>query len=1619
MGTVSPFYTHRGLSNSTGSLDPLQHSHYINSQGAQQEMSLNNRKIRGNKTSKLNEGLKKLRRKSWSSIQHITSRVSSTSSELSAHDFMHISNNEEMKNKNTDTDTEIQERRNIGLSDDVTKLGLELVGKGVLDSPVTPAELSPELRREYQPQHTNESKVYPNSSHSSIETMANLSTQNLVIPPSPPPPHYFTDKLTSGTMKVRHYKLLEKLINNVEFGKSYGRDHSWMQQFIELGGFSLLRGQLKHVSSISIKSNEELKTEFCILSIIKCLILKDIGVPDFSLLIYADVVTYSLTSPKVETMNLATGILVLFVVNNGFVASKQFLKALKAMTEFCTSGRTSAINDDDNDNDNNSRSSSTNLVNDPFHFWIRNIIDVYNTSTQDGYQNYAPIEEYIMLSLFLIYEVIISFESINSRVLLRSNLEESGLLELLVIAKSLNNDPINDLIRQYYESKDDDRRELGSISSLDPMKKHDEDGVYSFEKLSFDIKRFKSMIIKGDHQHFIEELQNLTESVALSRKHNDDVKDAIFELLLSRFENDRQAVKVILKSYHLARCKENRHEQQIVPSLISTNYKNSTNVRPTMNHETNQQRYSVLQESDKSPRLNLTRKVSVTTTGTSDIGYLPAYNISSGIDIVRQPRQPVTSDLQPKKNEQEVICGNGKYVGLAQFGSGYGYIGSRIDGKINDKDVSAIPSSFFEPYDFYDISAYWGKYGTDAKDFLSDKHDEREDIPSSIPGDGSGNLTGNRGYLGAPHAGGKYIRIGTGNCDGSAEVDSKDSSNNNLDNSLVTRLPSIDNRLATGYGSDPISGSGEGLEHGLPKSCGVGKGLGPGLGFGLGKGLGPGSGSSQRSGEGSTESSSLGPDSGPSDEVNAGTHLAPLPSPPPPPPPLPAALTFANKAGQESKTSGTPLLPPPPPPPLPIALTFVSKAGDESKAKGLLLTPPPPPPPPPPLQLVHKKLKLPGSAPVPPPLPPPLPIQESILKKKEALEKIPKVVEKVLDPNVARLDHLRSLKRSQTKLKQFHWDKIDNIQNTLWGDSDDQTINRLLDERGILMDLERSFKVKEVKMRKPSVQVEKPKESKKVTFLPRDLKQTFAINLHQFNSLSETQFVEKVLSCDQAIISASSVIEFFNNESVMELTPNLMKDLGPYSTNYKLGFTKPKRDPNELERYDRIYVELCYNLAGYWNARARALFVAVTYESDFEAISTRLKLLEAGLDSLKSSKSLVDILALIKNIGNFMNDDSKIALGFKLSTLQRLRFLKDNSNKSSMLQYVEKTVRNHFPEYKDFTDELSAVKKISTLNIDDLEKSVDDFVALIRSCANQIRTGVLSDKSKLHPDDKIVEYFGKVLEKAQKNSETLSSHLENALDNLKSTMAFYAENYDDKGSKNSFFMKFVTFIGEYKQAHLQNIRMEEEENNKEKRQKILHEMMNKKTSVTSKESDIVEHLLDKLKEKKMSDCRRNAKEIVEKMTIPSLDVDDDTTDEGVDDLDDTFTAHDERKGDVDNENLCLENQDVGEVSSAPNIEHNAPYDAPSLGVATEEIETRQNIEYQIIAPVVEPILDEKVVVKRNEEDLNGQMLKTDEEEYSIGNYTTDDGIAEETEKTDSDHKVIPEYVKHEDDLIDL
>lgn len=228
-----------------------------------------------------------------------------------------------------------------------------------------------------------------------------------------------------------------------------------------------------------------------------------------------------------------------------------------------------------------------------------------------------------------------------------------------------------------------------------------------------------------------------------------------------------------------------------------------------------------------------------------------------------------------------------------------------------------------------------------------------------------------------------------------------------------------------------------------------------------------------------------------------------------------------------------------------------------------------------------------------------------------------------------------------------------------------------------------------------------------------------------------------------------------------------------------------------------------------------------------------------------------------------MNDDSKLALGFKLSTLQRLRFLKDSSNQYSLLHYIEKTVRRHFPEYKDFADELSNIKKVSTISVDELEKSVNDFDSLVSNCAKQIENGALSDESKLHPDDKIIEYVSKVIIKAEKRAMALKVHLSSVLGTMNDTMEYYAESFSETDSKNSFFMKFLVFINEYKKAYQENIRNEEEERNQERKKQALQNMTIKTEVNNTVDNDIMEHLLGRLREKKLLDSRKLAKSLID------------------------------------------------------------------------------------------------------------------------------------------------------------
>lgn len=541
--------------------------------------------------------------------------------------------------------------------------------------------------------------------------------------------------------------------------------------------------------------------------------------------------------------------------------------------------------------------------------------------------------------------------------------------------------------------------------------------------------------------------------------------------------------------------------------------------------------------------------------------------------------------------------------------------------------------------------------------------------------------------------------------------------------------------------------------------------------------------------------------------MDTGNNISPKQIPPPPPPPPPPPLpTFMNTNMNSENAS-------PPPPPLPSFLQFVEQKSTVSSPSH---TPPPPPPPPPPplpglLSGVNSILNSPS---------PHLPLSGTegnamtniTLEDKNKSDNISNALEKDVSASDVDLPLVGTpIVRPKTKLKQMHWDKIENINKTFWSDIKDDILSDKLLEKGILGEVEKVFVAKTSTIKKRSTQVNRMNKPKTISYLSRDLVQQFGINLHMFANNSVEELIKKILNCDKEILENISVLEFFNSDNLIEVSDSTLRNFTPYSTDFTQPDRQSEKPVEELERPDRLFLELCFNMRHYWKSRSRALLLTQTYQKDYSDLLKKLQLIDEVNNSIMESDDLKNVLGIIRSVGNFMNDSSKQAMGFKLDTLQRLKFMKDDTNSMTFLHYVEKIIRNSFLEYGSFVDQLSPLNQVNNISIEQLENDCQDFERLISNVGSSIAKGNLSDPGKLHQDDKILGVISKPLENAKLKNNLLKSHLKRTIDDHNTLMEYFGENPNDSNSRNTFFNKFASFVIEFKKAHIENIQREEEQ----------------------------------------------------------------------------------------------------------------------------------------------------------------------------------------------------------------
>lgn len=345
-----------------------------------------------------------------------------------------------------------------------------------------------------------------------------------------------------------------------------------------------------------------------------------------------------------------------------------------------------------------------------------------------------------------------------------------------------------------------------------------------------------------------------------------------------------------------------------------------------------------------------------------------------------------------------------------------------------------------------------------------------------------------------------------------------------------------------------------------------------------------------------------------------------------------------------------------------------------------------------------------------------------------------------------------------------------------------------------------------------------------------------------------------IIHCDTEVLDNPVVMDFLQKGDLCDIPDNISKQMAPYSKDWtgpEANKENREQDPAELTREDQIYLQTAFELHHYWKSRMRALALTRSYETDYDEITEKMRQVVSVSESLRDSVSLMNVLGLILDIGNYMNDANKQARGFKLSSLARLGMVKDDKNESTLADLVERIVRNQYPEWERFTEDIGGVMTAQKINIEQLQSDAKRYIDNIRNVQMSLDSGNLSDPKKFHPQDRVVQIVGRCMKDARRKAEQMQVYLEEMVRTYNDIMVFYGEDPTDENARRDFFAKLASFIVEWKKSRTKNMEMEEQRRKNEasmKRKNALKAAQAAESNTASPTSTgAMDSLLEKLR----------------------------------------------------------------------------------------------------------------------------------------------------------------------------
>lgn len=334
--------------------------------------------------------------------------------------------------------------------------------------------------------------------------------------------------------------------------------------------------------------------------------------------------------------------------------------------------------------------------------------------------------------------------------------------------------------------------------------------------------------------------------------------------------------------------------------------------------------------------------------------------------------------------------------------------------------------------------------------------------------------------------------------------------------------------------------------------------------------------------------------------------------------------------------------------------------------------------------------------------------------------------------------------------------------------------------------------------------------------------------MSKFSQYPVEKVVQMIIHCEKEVLDNSVVMDFLQKDDMCNIPDNTAKLMAPYSKDWtgpEANKENREQDPEELTRQDQIYLQTAFELHHYWKSRMRALALTRSFESEYEEITDKIRQVSSVSESLRDSVSLMNVLGLILDIGNYMNDANKQARGFKLSSLARLGMVKDDKNESTLADLVERIVRNQYPEWEDFAGDIQGVMTAQKINIEQLQQDAKRYIDNIRNVQMSLDSGNLSDPKKFHPQDRVSQVVQRCMKDARRKAEQMELYLDEMMRTYNDIMTFYGEDPTDENARRDFFAKLASFVADWKRSRDKNVSAEETRKRNEANMKRKNERL--------------------------------------------------------------------------------------------------------------------------------------------------------------------------------------------------